>query len=133
MRTDDEVFCQAFDSEFFTDYVDLIRCPRALARAIRNLSYACNNSPGNAYEVRLAWLGFYDIAGPALTGKFIASGAWRDFCPDIDSEEIGDTESIATLWTNGDKAVICRLQFYRDAPVDLVFLVEEASREVRWL
>ena len=133
MKTDDEVVNQAFDSVFFAEYVALIRWPRALAQAIRNLSYASNASAGNAYEVRLGWLGLYDVAGPTLTGKFIASGAWRNFCPDIDNDEVGDTDSLATLWRDGDKAVICRVQFHREAPVDLAFSVEEANDGVHWL
>jgi hypothetical protein len=116
----DDVRERAYDSEFFVENADQIRDARLLANAIADMECATHN--GTPHEVRLAWLQFYDIAGPVLTGKFIASGAWQDYCPEIDDET--DTDSRATLWTDGEKRVVSTLRFTHDTPCDMTFTVE---------
>lgn len=111
---------RAFDSQFFVDNADLIRSPRLLAKALADMDYATRN--GHADEVRLAWLQFYDLAGPVLTGRFISSGAWRDYCPEIDDDS--DTESRATLWTDGVRRLVCQLLFVQEIPHDMRFDLE---------
>jgi hypothetical protein len=120
MTLDDDVYQLAFDSQFFVDHAEQIRNPTSLARAIRDMDYATRN--GTAHEVRLAWLQFYDLAGPILTGQFIASGAWRDYCPEIDDDT--DTDSRATLWTDGSQRVVSQLRFITEVPCDMTFTVE---------
>lgn len=116
----DSVRDRAFDSEFFAEYADQIKNARSLAGALADMDYAARN--GTSHEVRLAWLQFYDLAGPILTGKFIASGAWRDYCPEIDDDT--DTDSRATLWTDGSQRVVAQLRFVQELPCDMTFTVE---------
>jgi len=116
----DDIRERAYDSEFFVEHADKIRDARLLANAIADMDHATHN--GTAHEVRLAWLQFYDIAGPVLTGQFIASGAWEDYCPEIDDDT--DTDSRATLWTDGEKRVVATLKFTHDTPCDMTFTVE---------
>ncbi len=94
-----------------------------LAKALADMDHAAHY--GNAHEVRLAWLQLYDIAGPILTGKFIASGAWQDYCPKID--EPTDTASRATLWSDGRNKVIAHVVFVQDVPCDIRLTVEAAK------
>lgn len=111
---------RAFDSQFFIDNAELIRNPRLLASALADMDRATHG--GSAHEVRLAWQQVYDLVGPKLTGLFISTGSWRDYCPDIDDQT--DTDSRATLWTDGDQRVVCQLVFLREQPWDMTFTVE---------
>lgn len=119
---DADVLQWIFNSDAFVARFGQPVNTRFLSDALRDLSFASSKIEGNAYEVKLAWVALQDAAGAKLTGEFIASGAWKDFCPDPDADR--DTESMATLWEQGDKRVVARVQFVRDAPCDLAFSVE---------
>lgn len=95
---------------------------RYLAGALRDLTTASFSPNGTAHEVRLAWQMLYDVMGPKLLGKFVSTGAWKDFVPAVSL--VNDTDSYATLWAGGGKKVVGRVQFQRDVPVDLRFDVE---------
>ena len=62
-----------------------------------------------------------DTAGPILTGRFIASGTWRDYSPYVFGTH--DTPSMATLWEGELGAVVCRVQYRQEVPVGMKFEV----------
>lgn len=95
---------------------------RSLVQALADMRKACCTKETTAAEVRLAWQIFYDVAGPFLTGQFIVSGAWRDFCPDPRSKR--DTASQFVIWERDGQSVVARLQFYKDEPNDISFVME---------
>lgn len=93
---------------------------RYTASALRDLVTASHGE--NPHEVRLAWQLLLDTIGPVLTGKFIATGAWKDFCPEPDHDE--GTPSLAVLWRKHCQSVIGRVQFTKDRPTGVRFDVE---------
>jgi len=101
---------------------------RYLVAALRDLRTASYSGTANAYEVRLAWQMLLDTAGPILTGRFIASGTWREYTPYVFSAR--DTPSLATLWEGEQKSVVCRAQYHLEVPIGMRFDVVEipASR-----
>lgn len=113
---------------FLDEVVELFNWPvnaRYLVTALRDLRTASCAKPGNAHEVRLAWQMLLDTAGPILTGKFIATGTWREYSPYVRGTR--DTPSLATLWEGNGKAVVCRVRFDRDVPVGMIFDVESTD------
>lgn len=93
---------------------------RYLCQALRDLRTASRGS--NPHEVRLAWQMLCDSAGPVLTGLFISSGAWLDFCPQPIAGR--DASALATVWHREDKSVVARAQFQGDVPVGVRFDIE---------
>lgn len=121
----DDLFNRVFDSEFFS--TTPIRNARAVAKAICDLHTATHSDSAFAEEVRLAWLALYDVAGPVITGRFLATGAWREYCPEVDSPT--DSQVQETLWTDGERSVVVHLVFTHDEPRDLRFAIEDAATQ----
>ena len=119
---EDDVFHRAFDSQFFAD--NKIRNPRTVAKAIVDLHRVSHDPNTIPEEVRLAWLQLYDVAGIALLGEMLSTGAWREFAPDVDDPR--DSLLSNAVWTNGDKTVTARLVYIQDRPQDLRFTIDDA-------
>jgi hypothetical protein len=108
------------------EVIDLFGWPvnaRYLSAALRDLREASCAKPGNAREVQLAWQLVLDTAGLNLTGKFIHSGAYKDFCPYVRPVPSGGSK--IALWRGEGKIVVARLQFLNDKGVGIRFDIEE--------
>lgn len=117
-----DLFQWVFYLDWFAGNAQRLIPARVLLSTLRNLRQACCQPLTTAAEVKLAWQMFYDCAGPFLTGQFLASGAWKDFCPDPRSDR--DTGSMMVLWKQDGQSLVARLQFYKDEPNDITFTLE---------
>lgn len=95
---------------------------RYLAQAMADLCQASNAFRGNPYEVRLAWQMLSDVLGPQALWRFVASGAWRHYCPRV--SRCHDSQSKFAVWVGQGVKVVARVQFRQEDPVDLRFDVE---------
>ena len=93
---------------------------RLFASALEDLSTASRGD--HAHEVRLAWQLLLDTIGPVMTGHFLSTGAWKQFCPEPDHD--AGSPSLAVVWRKGGQSVVARRQFKNDLPVDVRFDVE---------
>ncbi len=108
------------------DVIKLLDWPintRYLSAALRDLRTASNAKPGNAREVQLAWQLVMDTAGVSLTGKFIHSNAWKDFCPYVRPVPSGGSK--VALWRGDGKVVVAYLQFKNEVGVGIRFDIEQ--------
>lgn len=113
---------------FLDEVIALFNWPvnaRFLVCALRDLRTASCAKTTTAHEVRLAWQMLLDTAGPILTGKFISTGTWREHTPYVRGTH--DTPSLATLWEGNGQAVVCRVQFQQEVPVDMKFEVVDTA------
>jgi hypothetical protein len=121
-----EAAADVFQWIFFLDEViDLFHWPvnaRYLSAALRDLRTASCAKPGNPREIQLAWQLLLDTAGLTLTGKFIATGTWKEFCPFVVQLPSGGSK--ITLWKGGGKSVVGRVQYRKDVPFDIRFDIE---------
>lgn len=118
-----DLFQWIFYLPWFAEKTTHLLQARPLANALTQLRYASCRKDGNAQDVLLCWRILCDVAGPWLTGQFIASEAWLAFCPDPKSDR--DTGSMAVLWSGDGGAVVCRATFRQEVPVDLKFTIEK--------
>lgn len=117
-----DLFQWIFYLDWFCGNAQRIIPARVLAETLGQLRAACCNKQSQPAEVLLAWKMFYDCAGPFLTGQFLVSGAWQYFSPDPRSDR--DTASQMVVWERDGKSVVARVQFFKDEPSDISFVLE---------
>lgn len=115
-----------FDTDRFVEQFDKPVSTLYLCQALRDLTVATSKweegAETHAHEVKLAWQMLYDVAGPWLTGQFISTGAWHEFCPP--AGEGRDAPGLATVWKLNDKSVVARVTYIREVPCNILFTIE---------
>lgn len=96
--------------------------PETLLESTRSIHILSKKEGADPTEICEAWRRFSGAVGPTLISQIIGSNEWREIVPQVE----GYGDDWCNLWAGNGKAVVARVVYDGERPINVAFSVENS-------